>query len=56
MSEPGIDLNALEDEARRLLSLLTDRQPGLFTWNMALAARLRTIHEMIAPYASGVAP
>ena len=31
--EKGINLDKLQGEAEKLLSLLKDRQPGLMAWN-----------------------
>lgn len=42
-----MNLDKLQAEVEKLLSLLKDRQPGLTTWNMFLEERLKTIQKMI---------
>src|SRR5208282_5972319 len=42
MSEK-MNLDQLEIEARRLVKLLEDRQPGLFTWCMMLDRTIKSI-------------
>lgn len=42
-----MNLDELQSEVERLLSLLRDRQPGLFSWNDYLRSRLSTIRKMI---------
>lgn len=42
-----MNLDELQAEVEKLLALLKDRQPGLFTWNEFLANRLRTIKAII---------
>lgn len=44
--EKGIDLDELQSEAEKLVSLLKDRQPGLMTWNNFLRERLEAIHQL----------
>lgn len=44
-----IDLDQLQTEAERLVSLLKDRQPGLMTWNEMLRSRLIRIRQMLEP-------
>lgn len=39
-------IEQLKEEARKLLSLLEDPQPGLFTWNMFLEERMKRINEI----------
>ena len=46
MSAPRLDLNALEDEARKLVTLLEHREPGLFTWHCFLRDRLQAIRAL----------
>lgn len=43
-----MDLNELQSEVVKLLSLLNDRQPGLFTWNQFLADRLKSVVTLAA--------
>lgn len=40
----GIDLDELQSEADKLVSLLKDRQPGLATWNRLLQERAESLH------------
>lgn len=42
-----MNLDELQSEVEKLLSLLKNRQPGLFTWNDFLAERLKNIKQMI---------
>lgn len=49
-----MNLDELQAEVEKLLSLLRDRQPGLMTWNMFLEKRLSTISKMIAD--AGIQP
>lgn len=44
----GIDLDELQRETQTLLALLTDRHPGLATWNEALRNRLQTLKKLIS--------
>ncbi len=45
--KPGIiDLDELQTEAERLLSLLKDRQHGLISWNLYLKERIENIHRI----------
>lgn|GEM_PF-3880127 len=37
-------LNELQQETEKLLALLTDRQPGLRSWNEFLGERLQKLH------------
>jgi hypothetical protein len=43
-----MDLDKLQAEVEKLLSLLQDRQPGLISWNMFMEERLKSIVKMIA--------
>lgn len=43
-----MELENLKAEVERLLSLLSDPQEGLMSWNMALAERLKIIKTMIS--------
>jgi len=43
-----MDLDKLQAEVEKLLSLLHDRQPGLISWNMFMEERLKSIVDMIA--------
>jgi len=45
--EMKINLDALENETRRLLSILVDPQPGLVSWGECLLVRLLAIHRLI---------
>ena len=42
----GINLDDLQQEAEKLLSLLKDRHPGLMTWNDFMRKRLQNLHEL----------
>lgn len=42
-----MNLDKLQAETEKLLSLLKDRQQGLFTWNEFLHERLVSIHALI---------
>lgn len=42
-----MDLNELQAEVEKLLSLLRDRHPGMMTWNLFLRERLKTIKSLI---------
>ncbi len=42
-----MNLDELQIEVEKLLSLLKDRQIGVLAWNMFLTERLRSIQEMI---------
>jgi len=44
--EKGINLDKLQGEAEKLLSLLKDRQPGLMAWNEFMKERLEAIHKL----------
>lgn len=43
-----MNLDQLQQEAEKLVSLLKDRQLGLMTWHMLLEERLKAIKQMIA--------
>jgi hypothetical protein len=43
-----MNLDELEKETEKLLSLLRDRQPGLFTWRGFMKERLENIVRMAA--------
>lgn len=45
-TEKGIDLDELQGEAEKLVSLLKDRQPGLMTWNDFMRERLEALHSL----------
>jgi len=47
--DKSINLDDLHNEAKKLVSLLDDRQLGLMTWNDFLVERLKNIHKMIDP-------
>ena len=42
-----MNLDEVQTEVEKLLSLLNDRQPGTMTWNSFLSERLHTIHGLI---------
>ncbi|MBI2482262.1 MAG: hypothetical protein HYV76_01730 [Candidatus Vogelbacteria bacterium] len=44
----GINLDDLQQETEKLLSLLKDRQPGLMTWNEFMQERLQNLHKLAA--------
>lgn len=44
--EKGINLDELQLETEKLLSLLKDRQPGMVGWNMFLRERLQKLHHI----------
>jgi len=39
----------LQEEAEKLVSLLKDREVGLFSWHMLLNKRLKSIHDLLCP-------
>lgn len=41
-----INFDKLQEDAEKLVSLLKDRQPGLFTWNAFLHERLRNLRRL----------
>ena len=41
-----MDLDKLQEETEKLLSLLRDRQQGMMTWNCFLGERLRAIVDL----------
>jgi hypothetical protein len=41
-----MNLDDLQAEVEKLLSLLNNRQPGLMSWNNALYERLKNIKEL----------
>ena len=43
----GINLDELQTETEKLLSLLKDRQPGLYTWNTFMFERLAILKGLI---------
>lgn len=49
-----VNLNALAEEARKLQALLSDRQPGLMSWNGAVKDRLQGLSDLIAN--AGITP
>jgi hypothetical protein len=44
--EKGVNLDEVKEEARKLLALLEDPHPGLFTWNDFLRIRFERMHEL----------
>lgn len=42
----GINLDELQQEVEKLLSLLRDRQPGLMCWNEFLHERIKNLHAL----------
>lgn len=44
----GINLDELQKEAEKLLSLLKDRQPGIAAWHGFLNERTKSIHSMLS--------
>ena len=42
-----MDLDKLQNEAEKLLALLKDRQPGLFTWKIMLVERINSIRKLM---------
>ena len=51
---PGyIDLDELQMEAEKLLSLLKDRQHGLISWNLSLLERIEDIHRITSSVVGG---
>jgi len=42
-----MNLDELQKETEKLLSLLKDRQTGMYTWNEFLSERLSNIKKMI---------
>ena len=47
-TKKGIDLDELQRETERLLSLLRDRQPGLMSWNEFMHEQLTKLHALAA--------
>lgn len=47
-----MNLDELQVEVEKLLSLLKDRQPGLVTWHMFIGERLKALKKMIDPVLS----
>ena len=45
--ERGIILDELQEEAEKLLSLLQDRRPGLYTWNRFLKESMGAMHSLL---------
>jgi len=43
----AVDLDELQEEARKLLALLEDRQTGLISWNMWLHLRAQNLRAML---------
>jgi len=41
-----MDLDELQNEAEKLVSLLKDKQTGLMSWNFLLRDRLEKLHEL----------
>lgn len=46
MNRKGIDLDELQKDVEKLLSLLEHRERGLITWNVMLKDRLLSIHQI----------
>lgn len=46
--EKGVNLDELQQEVERILNLLKDRQPGLFTWNGFMHERLQSLYVLIS--------
>jgi hypothetical protein len=46
IEEKGVDLDNLQTEVEKLLSLLKHREPGLMSWNMFLLERFRNLHKI----------
>lgn len=44
----SINLDDLQEQAEKLVALLRDRQPGLISWHMFLAERLKNLRAMIS--------
>ncbi|MEK7163298.1 MAG: hypothetical protein AAB775_01120 [Patescibacteria group bacterium] len=42
----SVNLDELQQETKKLLALLKDRQPGLMTWNEFLWQRLQNLHKL----------
>lgn len=51
MNDFDSDLNEIQEEAEKLVALLKDRQPGLFTWNMMVLRRIKNIAKWGEPEA-----
>lgn len=49
-----MNLDELQNETEKLLSLLKDRQPGTMGWNMFMKDRLQNIANMLA--SAGIKP
>lgn len=46
--EQGINLDELQEETEKLLALLKDRQPGLFTWNELFKKKMEKTHSLLS--------
>ena len=46
--EEGINLDELQCEAEKLVSLLKDRNPGLMTWNDSLSKQLKSLRDLLS--------
>ena len=44
----GINLDELQEETEKFLSLLKEREVGLMTWNMSIFERLEKMHTLIS--------
>ncbi|MBU1046860.1 hypothetical protein KKH36_03730 [Patescibacteria group bacterium] len=45
-----VDLDELQKELEKTLSLLENRQPGLMSWNTFLKERLQNINKMTSVF------
>jgi hypothetical protein len=48
MNKETYDLDAIEVAARHLVTLLEDRHPGLYTWNVAVLRAIKTLMTLVA--------
>jgi len=42
----GVNLDELHQEAKKLVALLDDRQPGLMSWNQFMQERMQKLHAL----------
>ncbi len=44
-----VSYDKLQEEAEKLVSLLKDREVGMFSWHILLNERLKSIHDLLCP-------
>ena len=45
----GLSLDEIQNEAEKLVSLLKERETGMFSWHMLLNERLMSLHNFLCP-------